>query len=180
MRIGIYVGSFNPPHYGHLEVCKYLLENDYVDQVLMLPTPNYWAKNNLVSVEDRVNMLKFYEDKKIKVDSIHNEFPYTYQVFRSLKNDYPNDNLYLIIGSDSLEKLHLWKNIDEIMQNKVLVLKRGEIIPNIHLDKYKDQIIYLNDFNYIDISSTEIRNGNKKNIHPDVLKYIEEHHLYEE
>jgi len=78
-----------------------------------------------------------------------------------------------------LDKFHLWKNINEILNNKIIVLKRGEIIPNIHLEKYKDQFIYLNDFNYVNISSTEIRNGNKSNVHPNILKYIEEHHLYE-
>ena len=180
MRIGVYVGSFNPPHNGHLEVCKYILKNNYVDYVLMLPTPNYWDKNNLVSVEDRVNMLKFYEDKKIKVDSTHNNFPYTYQVLRSLKKDYPNDELFLIIGSDCLEKMHLWNNIDELLQNKVIVLKRNEIVYNPFLEEYNNQFIFLNDFNPIQVSSTKIRNGSKENINPKVLEYIEEHHLYEE
>lgn len=124
MRIGVFVGSFNPPHDGHFKVAKHLIETDIVDKVFLLPTPNYWDKNNLINVEDRVNMLKFYEDKNIIVDSIHNNFPYTYQVLRSLKNDYPNDQLYLIIGSDQLEKFHLWKNIDEILENKIIVLKR--------------------------------------------------------
>ena len=47
MRIGVFVGSFNPVHKGHIKVANYLLDNDYVDKVIMLPTPNYWHKNNL-------------------------------------------------------------------------------------------------------------------------------------
>ena len=179
MRIGVFVGSFNPPHNGHYNVAKYLIDEDIVDKVLLLPTPNYWDKNNLVNVEDRVNMLKFYEDKNIIVDSTHNQFPYTYQVLRSLKKDYSNDQLYLVIGSDQLEKFHLWKNIDEILENKIIVLKRIEIIPNPLLKKYEDKFIYLNDFSPIDISSTEIRNGNYNNIDERVVEYIKSHNLYE-
>ena len=87
MRYGVYVGSFNPVHIGHIKVCKYLIDNNYVDKVLILPTPNYWEKDNLVNINDRVEMLKFYEDDNIIVDSTHNNFSYTYEVLRSLKKN---------------------------------------------------------------------------------------------
>ena len=179
MRLGIYVGSFNPPHEGHHKVMKYLLEKNLVDKVLLLPTPNYWDKTDLVNVNERIEMLKFYEEKNIIVDSIHNNYPYTYEVLRSLKKDYPEDELYLVIGSDNLEKFHEWKNIDEILENKVIVLNRGEIIKNKYLENYNNQFIYINDFDYIEVSSTDIRNGNNKNIDNNIKKYIEEHNLYE-
>ena len=179
MRLGIYVGSFNPPHKGHHKVMKYLLEKSLVDKVLLLPTPNYWDKTDLVNVNERIEMLKFYEEKNIIVDSIHNNYPYTYEVLRSLKKDYPEDELYLVIGSDNLEKFHEWKNIDEILENKVIVLNRGEIIKNKYLENYNNQFIYINDFDYIEVSSTDIRNGNNKNIDNNIKKYIEEHNLYE-
>jgi len=178
MKLGIYVGSFNPPHEGHHQVINYLLDNKYVDKVLLLPTPGYWDKNNLVSIEDRINMLKYYEDNNVIVDSTHNNYPYTYQVLRSIKNDY-DDELYLIIGSDNLEKLHEWKNIDEILENnKIIVLKREDYNKNIYLDKYEDRFIYVDDFKPIKVSSTEIREGNSNFINPNILKYIEEHNLY--
>ena len=180
MRLGIYVGSFNPPHEGHHKVMKYLLEKSLVDKVLLLPTPNYWDKTDLVNVNERIEMLKFYEDKNVIVDTTHNNYPYTYEVLRSLKKDYPEDELYLIIGSDNLEKFHEWKNIDEILENRVIVFNRGEIIKNKYLDKYSNQFIYINDFDYIDVSSTDIRNGNYNNLDPNIKKYIEEHHLYED
>ena len=180
MRIGVYVGSFNPPHNGHYHVAKYLIDNDLVDLVLLLPTPNYWDKNNLVSVEDRVNMLKVYENKNIKVDNIHNHYTHTYQVLRSLKKDYPKDELYLVMGSDQLEKLHLWENIEEVLQNKIIVLKRGEIVFNSNLSSYQDQFIIIDEFPYIPISSTEIRKGKREFVHSKVLDYINTHHLYED
>jgi len=179
MKLGIYVGSFNPPHEGHHKVMKYLLENNLVDKVLLLPTPNYWDKTDLININERIEMLKFYEEKNIEVDSIHNNYPYTYEVLRSLKKDYPEDELYLVIGSDNLEKFHEWKNIDEILENKVIVFNRGKIIKNKYLDKYNNQFIYINDFKYIEVSSTDIRKGNNKYIDNNIKKYIEEHSLYE-
>ena len=109
MKIALYVGSFNPVHNGHIKVMNYLIDNKIVDKVLVLPTPNYWNKQDLISVNDRINMLKFFETDKIIIDTIHNNYPYTYQVIDSIKKDYKNDDLYLVIGSDNLEKLYLWK-----------------------------------------------------------------------
>ena len=48
MRLGIYIGSFNPPHLGHKKVIDFLLENNYVDNVLIVPTGNYWNKTNII------------------------------------------------------------------------------------------------------------------------------------
>ncbi|MBP5678937.1 MAG: nicotinate-nicotinamide nucleotide adenylyltransferase [Bacilli bacterium] len=180
MRLGIYIGSFNPPHEGHQRVIQYVLEKTLVDQVLLLPTPNYWNKNNLVDIKEREEMLKVYEDERVLVDTIHNKYPYTYEVLRSLKKDYPKDELYIIMGSDNLEKLHEWKEIKEILQNKVIVLRRGKIMKNPHLKEYEKQFLYEEDFEYLDISSTEIRKGNSKYLDPAIKQYIEEHHLYEE
>ena len=179
MKIGIYVGSFNPPHDGHKHVANYLIEKKIVDEVWILPTPSYWDKEYEVSLEDRINMLKFLETDKIKIDTIHNNYSYTYQVFRKLKEDDQENEFYLIIGSDNLEKLHEWKKIEEILQNKVIVLKRGKIEKNPHLKEYEKQFIYVEDFDYIDISSTRIRKGNRTNIEPRIKQYIKEHHLYE-
>ena len=179
MRIGVYVGSFNPPHEGHRHVAQYVLDEKLVDQVLFLPTPNYWDKKDLVDVADRITMLKIYEKEGITVDTIHNSYPYTYQVLRSLKKDYPNYELFLIIGSDNLEKLHQWKHIGEVLKNKIIVLKRGKICPNSYLKSYEKNFIYCEDFEFIDVSSTQIRQGDSLYLDPFVRKYIKEKKLYE-
>ena len=54
MKLGIYVGSFNPVHNGHLKVINYLLDNNLVDKVLVLATPNYWDKQDILDVKDRI------------------------------------------------------------------------------------------------------------------------------
>ena len=179
MKIGVYVGSFNPPHYGHINGAKHLINKNYVDKVLLLPAPNYWNKQTNVSIFHRVNMLKFYETDKIIVDDIHNDYPYTYEVLTSLEKDYPNDELYLIIGADNLEKFHLWKRLDIIFKHKVIVLNRDNINVNKYLEKFdRDKFIIVNDYS-LSISSTMIRRDiNSKYLNENVRKYIIKNNLY--
>ena len=125
MKLGLYVGSFNPVHNGHVKVINYLLDNDLVDKVIVLPTPNYWDKQNLLDLKHRVEMLKIFERENIIIDEENSKYPYTYQVINNIKKENKKDEIYLVIGSDNLEKLHLWKNINLILENKVIVLKRG-------------------------------------------------------
>ena len=58
MKIGVYVGSFNPVHKGHIAIANYIVDNNYVDKLWIVPTGNYWDKLDLVSIDDRINMLK--------------------------------------------------------------------------------------------------------------------------
>ena len=179
MRLGIFVGSFNPVHEGHIKVVRYLLENNYVDKVLLLATPNYWDKQDLIDIKDRINMLKYYETEDIIVDDIHNNYPYTYQVLRALKGDY-NDELYLIIGADNLRDLDKWKNYEEILENKIIVVNRNNVDIVSVMNKYpKDRFIVIPEFPNINISSTEIRNDlNNKYLDKRVKEYIIKRNLY--
>ena len=181
MKLGIYPGSFNPPHDGHFKVIKFLLTHNYVDKILVLPTPNYSTKQNLINIKDRLNMLKFYKQKNVIVDDIHNNYPYTYQVLKSIENDYPNDTLYLIIGSDNLKDFDKWKNVDKILKHKVIVMNRNDNINNIYkyIEKLgKEHFIIVENFESINISSTEIRKGIRDFVNKKILTYIKEHNLY--
>ncbi len=178
MRLGIYIGSFNPPHLGHKKVIDFLLEEDYVDKIIIVPTQNYWNKNNLIDIKDRINMLKFYENKNVIVDTVNNNYKYTYELLNKLQKDYKDDYIYLIIGSDNLKELHKWKNVEEILKYKVIVLNRGKFIINKKLKNYKDKFIFIKNYNYINISSTDIRNGNMIYLNTQVKRYIENNKLY--
>ena len=179
MKLGIFVGSFNPVHEGHIKVANYLINNHYVDKVLMLATPNYWDKQDLIELKHRVNMLRFYETQNLIVDDIHNKEPYTYQVLRLLKKDYPNDELYLIIGADNIINLDKWKNIGEILENKIIVVNRDNLDIYQYLDKFpKEQFVIIPSFPNIEVSSTEIRNGDYKYLKKEVKEYINQHRLY--
>ena len=179
MRLGLYVGSFNPVHNGHIKVINYLIDNNLVDKVIVLPTPNYWDKQDIIDVKDRINMLKFFENENIIIDSIHNNYPYTYQVIDSLRKDYKDDDFYLVMGSDNLEKLHLWKNIDKILENKIIVLRRGDTPIDEYLKRFdRNKFIIVDDFEYLDVCSTDIRNGIYNNIDDRVIEYIKRNNLY--
>lgn len=178
MKLGLYVGSFNPVHNGHIKVINYLLDNNLVDKVMVLPTPNYWDKQDIIDVKHRVNMLKFFERENVIIDDKHNEYPYTYQVIDSIKEEY-NDEIYLVIGSDNLEKLHLWKNIDKILENKIIVLRRGDTPIDEYLKRFDEtRFIIVDDFEYLDVCSTDIRNGIYNNIDDRVVEYIKGNNLY--
>lgn len=179
MRLGIYIGSFNPVHKGHIDVVNYLLTNNYIDKVLIVPTLAYWDKDNLAPIIDRINMLKYFENDKIKIDQEHNKYAYTYQLMRALKKNY-DDELYLIIGADNIIEFDKWKEYQELLKYKIIVMNRDNIDINSYIEKYhSNNFIVVNDYKYIDISSSEIRNNlDSKYLDSKVLKYIKDNYLY--
>ena len=181
MKIGIFIGSFNPPHLGHLDIIKYLLNKKYVDKILIVPTKNYWNKTNLIDINKRIAMLKFYENDNIKVDTSNNNYQYTYQLMRKLKKEYSHEELYLIIGADNIINFKKWKNYEELLTYNIIIMTRN----NIDILKYTSHLTgkftVVNDYNFTDISSTKIRNNvflNKKYLQEDIYHYIIENKLY--
>ena len=92
MKLGVYIGSFNPPQKGHLKIVNYLIHN-YVDKVIFVPTGNYWNKTNLLDIEKRISMLKIFEDDNIIIDDKNNDIEYTYLLLEKIKKLH-NNNLH--------------------------------------------------------------------------------------
>jgi len=188
MEIGVYVGSFNPPHKGHIKIVNHLI-NNYLDKVIVIATGNYWDKKDLVSVQDRINMLKLYETENIIIDSKNNDIEYTYQILEKLSKEYNKESLYLIIGADNIINFDKWKNYEEILKYNLIILNRDDINIKDYLERLnkKDKYIIVNDLPNIDISSTMIRNKFKNNnyeslsmyLDKEVYEYIKEKKLYE-
>ncbi len=180
MKLGIYIGSFNPPHKGHIYVVNYLLENNVVDNVLIIPTGSYWDKNNLVDLSHRINMLKLYENDKIKVDNENNNYPWTYLLMRKLSEIYPSDSLYLIIGADNIKDFNKWKEYQELLKYHIIIMNRDGNNIKDYLKNYPNgHFTVLEDFHPIDISSTELRNNiDSEYLDESVRKYIKTHNLY--
>lgn len=187
MKIGVYVGSFNPPHKGHIKIVNHLMDN-YLDKIIIIPTGNYWEKLDLVNINDRINMLKFYESENIIIDNKNNNLKYTYQILNNLKLEYKEDELYLIIGADNIINFDKWMNYKEILTYNLIILNRNNIDILEYLKKLdkKDKYVIVNDLPSIDISSTMIRNNlNNKDydlsMYMDdyILNYIRENNLYE-
>ena len=181
MKLGIYVGSFNPVHKGHIDIMNYLLSNNYVDMILAVPTLDYWHKRNLADIKDRINMLKIFENERIIIDTEHNEYIYTCELLNVLKNDsrYCSFEFYLIIGADNIIDFDKWKNYQELLNYKIIVMNRDNIDVYKYIKKLGgNNFIVIYDYNYLNVSSTEIRNGHDEMLDENVLKYIRKNKLY--
>ena len=180
MKIGVYIGSFNPPHIGHIDVANYLLSNGYIGKILIVPTLNYWNKQNLIDIKHRINMLKKIENNNIIIDDENNKYIYTYELMRKLKQIYKQDELYLILGADNIINFDKWKNYQELLKYKIIIMNRDNIDINKYIKKYNtNNFIVINDYKSIKISSTEIRNNlNEEFLDKKILEYIKTNKLY--
>jgi len=198
-KTGIYGGSFDPVHLGHIKVAESAMQALSLDRVIFIPsgTPPHKMNKTLASAKDRFNMVKKaiegYDSFFVSDIEINREKPcYSYETFGELKEMYPDDELYFIIGSDSLLSLHSWKNPDILSKLCTFIVVNREDESNI--DEVKKEQARLNevfgtksvlvDIEKIDISSTGVRNAVRegaltdKMVSPSVIEYIKEHKLY--
>ena len=182
MKIGVYVGSFDPIHTGHIKVMDYLIENDYLDKIIILPTPGYWDKKNLTDVDVRSEMIRKIKRDYLIVDNVNNRFQYTYEVLNALNNIYKDDELFLIMSADNIISFDKWMKYEEILSNnKVIVLNRDniDIAKYVNNFKQKDRFVIIQEYPFINISSTTLRNKiDKDYLDPLVYEYIIENKLY--
>ena len=182
MKIGVYVGSFNPPHKGHIKIVETLIKERYVDNVIIIPTNNYWNKTNLINLNHRLNMLNFFKNENIIINNTLNNLEYTYQIIRELKKD--NNEYSLILGADNIINFDKWKNYEELLKLELLIINRNDINIKEYLEKLNKNDKYkIINIENINISSTYIReNINKKEItniiDKKVLNYIQKENLY--
>lgn len=177
MKIGIFGGCFNPPHKMHKDIAVNLIDNKYVDKVIYVPTGNKYQKKELLSDQERYQMIELMikdnENLLVSDYEFNTELTYTYQTLDYFNNKYKNDEIYFIMGADNLDEFDTWKNYQYILKNyKLLVINRGDFNQDKLLEKYleyKDNIIFAKqDINFI--SSTYIR----ANINDDsMLKYLD-------
>lgn len=185
MKIGIFGGTFNPPHKMHLKIALSLIEKNYVDKIIFVPTGNKYDRKDLNNENDRLNMVNLMINDYKNLESSDFELGkimvFTYQTLNHFKKLYKNDEIYFICGSDNINDFKTWKNYEYILNNfKVLVIPRNNEKINI-----KSSNIILTDVKADNLSSTYIRNNikNIKNtddlIDKKVLDYIKERNFYE-
>ncbi len=176
MKIGVFVGSFDPVHKGHTNIINYLINKKIVDKILVIATGNYWHKQNITDLKIRLEMLEFIKNNNIIIDKKHNNLAYTYQILKSLKKENPSDEFYLVIGADNANTLVNWKHFYELTKYGIIIIKRDNIKINLKTDKS----IVVNK-NFESISSTKIRNDVTKwkdFLDENIYHYIKEHKLY--
>ena len=163
-KVGLFFGTFNPIHNGHLKVANYFVEKAELEEVWLVVSPQSPFKRieSLIENTQRLAMvnlaLKDFPKLKVCDDEINLPKPsYTINTLLHLKNKFPNYNFVLILGQDILINFHEWKNYKNILKNyKIYVYPRGE--SHLALDKFKEnRNIHLFAAPKIEISSTEVR-----------------------
>jgi len=190
MRTGLYFGSFNPIHNGHLAIANYIIDFTEVDELWFVVSPQnpLKEKDSLAADYHRLEMVKraipFNEDRMMVCD-IEMQMPrpsYTIDTVNELKRKYPNRTFYIILGSDSMESITKWKEYQELLyNNKVLVYPReGSDICDI-AKKYPIKIIHAPLVNYSSTMVREkvVRGEEIQAFVPEfVMDYIKDHGLY--
>jgi nicotinate-nucleotide adenylyltransferase len=195
-RIGLYFGSFNPVHIGHIAIAGYLTEFSGLDQVWFVVSPHnpLKKKETLLADHQRLYMVQLAigDNDRLKTSNIEFKLPipsYTIDTLAYLSEKNPDKEFCLVMGEDNLYTLHKWKNINELVcRYPIYVYPRLESARPASVQL--DQILAKGNIHYIkapviEISSTFIREGikNRKDMSyflpAAVWKYIVEMHFYE-
>jgi len=188
-KVGIFGGTFDPIHLGHLITAQSVREIRNLEKIIFIPAFISPHKSDVktTSAEDRSNMIKLaidgipffdYSDIEIKKGGVS----YTIDTLKELKKIY--NEVEIIIGYDNIFSFHTWKEPDEIMKlAKIVVLKRKSSHPPQFEDKYYHQAVFVQTRG-IEISATDIRERVKNEmpinflVPPAVMEYIYKHNLY--
>ena len=189
-RIGVYSGSFNPIHTGHLKLAEFLIDNLIVDEVWFVVSPCNPLKKQEDLLDEYIRldmlMLAIGLHKSFKASDIEFTMPvpsYSIDTLHQLTIHHPDFQFTLIIGSDNALVFDKWKNHKELLEEYPILVypRKGYDFAEV-ATKYP-QMQLLNTPFY-DISSTQIRDSivQKKDVslwlHPSVLQFIKENNLY--
>lgn len=191
MKIGLYFGTFNPIHIGHLIIANHLAENSDIDQIWFVVTPQspFKVKASMLDNYHRLDMVDRATEDYDKLRSCDIEFRmsqpnYTINTLVHLQEKHPKHEFSLIMGEDNLKSLHKWKNYELILeQHQIYVYPRiseGKIATR--FDNHP-KITFIH-APIIELSSTFVRNAVKNGqevrplLPPHVWEFIEEMNFY--
>jgi nicotinate-nucleotide adenylyltransferase len=201
MKIGLYFGTFNPIHIGHLIIANHMAEHADLDQVWMVVTPHNPLKKKSTLLDDyhRLQMVHLATEDFPKIKPSDIEFKlaqpnYTVNTLAHLQEKYPDYEFSLIMGEDNLKSFHKWKNYEAILKHHDIYVYprisaeidtslKGELAQQ-NLTFKNHQKIHLIDAPVVEISSTFIRDTIKKgkNVQPllplKVWEYIDHNNFY--
>ena len=194
-KTGIFGGTFNPPHLGHVRLAKAAADMLGLDRVLVIPdcVPPHKAEASLADGADRLEMCRLaFSDPVFEVSSIEldrGDKSYTVETLRSLKEMFPEDEFYLIVGSDMLDTFRRWYRWEEILELAHLCgagrVKDYVFDHSSYTDAQRERIQFIA-IDAVEISSTEIRAMLKSNadcsgfIDPKVSEYIYANNIYDD
>lgn len=204
MKIGLYFGTYNPIHVGHLVIANYMAEYTGLDQVWLVVSPQnpLKEKSTLLADYHRLALVRIAIDDnpKLRASDIEFSLPkpsYTAMTVAYLKEKYPDHTFSLIMGEDNLRTLHKWLNYETLLKNhmiyvypRVLTLQEEDeltiIDPTILKNGFADHpnVIYCHEAPIMKVSASFIRNAikNGKDVRylltEPVHKYVDEMNFY--
>lgn len=191
-KVGLFFGSFNPIHIGHLILSNYIIEHSDMDELWIVVSPQnpFKEKKTLLNDHNRLDMVELAVKNypKMRASNIEFSLPkpsYTIDTLTYLKEKHPNYSFALIMGEDNLEGLKKWKNSEKIITDyQIIVYPR-------YFDKKNEEAEYLQHENIklinapiIELSATEIRKMIKENknvrpmLPPEVFEYLDGSSFY--
>ena len=191
MKVGLFFGTFNPIHIGHMIIANYIAEFSDLDEVWFVITPQspFKQKKSMLSNHHRLALVTIAVEEypKLKTSSIEFDLPqpnYTINTLVHLEEKYTNHQFCLIMGEDNLKGFHKWKNYETILQNYELY-----VYPRVSEGKVEYQFknhskIQIVNAPIVEISSTFIRKAIKENkdirtmLPTNVWSYIDEMNFY--
>ena len=180
MKLGLYGGTFDPIHNGHIHVISELLSRGVVDRILLVPAGEPRLRENapLATGAQRrtmcqlaINDLPAEIRSKVEVNPIEilRMGPsYTIDTVEAVAQAYPDDEIVLIIGTDAYEKIDQWHRIEELLSMVTL-----EVI-----GRPGSRVAIARDIDAIDVSATQVRLHQSDQLSPSVANYIKEQNLY--
>lgn len=198
-RIGVFGGSFDPVHMGHLTIAQDAVEQLELNRLIFVPAavPPHKQGKTLVEGRHRFEMLQLATEANLSFEISDMELQrggisYTFDTMTQIQFEHPGAELFFIVGLDSLVELHLWKNIEQLLELCTVVpfARGGEdparIAEQIQLSngwktKLLERLIRIHE---IEISASEVRMRLAEGLSirylvpPEVEMYIAEHHLY--
>ncbi|MBK3518327.1 nicotinate (nicotinamide) nucleotide adenylyltransferase [Carboxylicivirga marina] len=187
--VGLFFGSFNPIHIGHLALANYMHEFEGLSEIWFVVSPlNPFKKaDDLLDSEQRIEMVRLAteEQKTYRAEDIELSLPipsYTIDTLNALTKRYPEKKFSIIMGADNIIRFNKWKSAEEIISNyNILIYPR----PGYHLDaKQLPNNCKLSNAPLVEIASSDIRQWIKEGkstpylVPERVFEYIKEHKLY--
>ena len=182
MKIGLFFGSFNPIHIGHVAIAKYFAKQSDLDQIWIVVSPRNPLKTRKILAHENERLAQVRRvigrSDKIKVSNAEFKLPqpsYTINTLETLKKKFPKYKFVLIMGFDTLKLFHLWKDYKSILKNSELYIypRKVELNKNdmTRIGKYSNVTFFYAPL--FDVSSTFIRKQMKKG--KDVRHFLPKH-----
>lgn len=190
MKIGLFFGSFNPIHIGHLIIANHLVEYTDLQEVWFVVTPHNPHKKKATLLDDyqRLHMVRLATEPylHLKASDIEFKLPqpnYTIHTLAHLEDKFPQHEFSLIMGADNLSQIHSWKNGDLLLERySIYVYPRVDGAEK-SKEAFPDSVFYV-DAPIVELSATQIRSmlRENKNIRPlvpiEVHEYLEQNAFY--